>query len=431
MHRVAPPPGAEVVRQRSKVLEEGEANDVAVRAARQGVLMHDVDQGAACLSCKSCPGFQFHVWRKSCSECQCPREAHDLVVKGPTMSKTATIYRHNSGLSARGFAMQELMTKLARLQMTQSPLYDMDASHCKTITSQKDMDKFERIRERRLKDFQQVQLVEAGHGELSPCPTCSKCIGVDEAASKICHTNECFHVDCLTCAECRDPIVAPGFFNFTDANGRLNKLCGRCHAEKFQPRCKGCDELIMDATFTRAEGTTWHNHHFCCIKCDNDLGGSHYTNTPSNQPVCLGCFDAHFAPRCSACTEVISSSSEYLMLGSFTFHQKADCFHCSVCDEHLFDSDAQEGRGVVIDGVLLCRRHAEVTHTYAQNSKDNTVDNVVCSQLQCHNSTIEPLFVGALMYVNESSMFVYSCIMHHNNTTFTFANHGHAHCWMI
>ncbi|KAL3249071.1 hypothetical protein MRX96_056196 [Rhipicephalus microplus] len=44
-----------------------------------GVLVHEVDEGQPCLTCKDkCPGFSPHLWRKVCNNCKCPRESHDV-----------------------------------------------------------------------------------------------------------------------------------------------------------------------------------------------------------------------------------------------------------------------------------------------------------------------------------------------------------------
>lgn len=32
-------------------------------------------------------------------------------------------------------------------------------------------------------------------------------------------------------------------------------------------------QLILDEEFTQAEGKDWHLGHFCCYKCDTNLGG--------------------------------------------------------------------------------------------------------------------------------------------------------------
>ncbi|KAL1437615.1 hypothetical protein MTO96_048763 [Rhipicephalus appendiculatus] len=59
-------------------VEEGVFYNV-VSFALQGVLVHEVDEGQPCLTCKDkCPGFSPHLWRKVCNNCKCPRESHDV-----------------------------------------------------------------------------------------------------------------------------------------------------------------------------------------------------------------------------------------------------------------------------------------------------------------------------------------------------------------
>eukprot|EP00729_Bicosta_minor_P013359 gene13359-33811_t len=45
-------------------------------ALRQGVLLHEVDQGQPCTSCADCPGFELHFWRKRCIHCRCNKWTH-------------------------------------------------------------------------------------------------------------------------------------------------------------------------------------------------------------------------------------------------------------------------------------------------------------------------------------------------------------------
>eukprot|EP00045_Choanoeca_perplexa_P017321 m.249040 g.249040 ORF g.249040 m.249040 type:complete len:386 (-) comp17506_c1_seq1:178-1335(-) len=45
-------------------------------AGEQGVLIQELNKGQPCLDCSSCPGFELHVWKKSCKHCGCPTRRH-------------------------------------------------------------------------------------------------------------------------------------------------------------------------------------------------------------------------------------------------------------------------------------------------------------------------------------------------------------------
>ncbi|XP_065177470.1 testin-like [Sycon ciliatum] len=73
---------------RDRMLTTRTLGSVRRRQTKQGnVLLQDVDAGKPCLACKNCKeGFALHVWRKSCRNCYCKREDHDIgiVVDDPT-----------------------------------------------------------------------------------------------------------------------------------------------------------------------------------------------------------------------------------------------------------------------------------------------------------------------------------------------------------
>ena len=47
-----------------------------------------------------------------------------------------------------------------------------------------------------------------------------------------------FHAGCFTCTKCEEPLAHHAYYAY-----HRQPFCGRCHAEKFYPRCSGCDEV--------------------------------------------------------------------------------------------------------------------------------------------------------------------------------------------
>ncbi len=106
------------------------------------------------------------------------------------------------------------------------------------------------------------------------------------------------HDSCFCCSACNEHLLGNRYYL---CEGDKAMYCGRCHAEKFAPRCAGCDELILAEEYTKAEDKCWHIEHFCCWECDEDLCGKPYTKTDANNPVCIPCFNTKLADECSAC----------------------------------------------------------------------------------------------------------------------------------
>ena len=162
--------------------------------------------------------------------------------------------------------------------------------------------------------------------------------------------NKCWHSACFTCAECNEILVDLIYF-YSNSDNKI--YCGRHHAEKLKPRCAACDEvggatfpihtppcththiqthllthththththpythlhahthththththhthmqLILCAEYTRAEDSDWHLDHFCCLRCDRELGGEQY-RPQEGMPFCLPCYEIAFATIC-------------------------------------------------------------------------------------------------------------------------------------
>ncbi|KAF4516962.1 hypothetical protein B566_EDAN005563 [Ephemera danica] len=53
--------------------------DLEKKRLRPHKLAHEVGAGAACLTCgDACPGLDLHFWRKTCRNCKCGKEKHDV-----------------------------------------------------------------------------------------------------------------------------------------------------------------------------------------------------------------------------------------------------------------------------------------------------------------------------------------------------------------
>ncbi|CAB3364451.1 Hypothetical predicted protein [Cloeon dipterum] len=58
----------------------GWVRDLEERRLQPHKLAHEVGAGAPCLTCAAaCPGLDLHFWRKSCRNCKCSKEKHDVI----------------------------------------------------------------------------------------------------------------------------------------------------------------------------------------------------------------------------------------------------------------------------------------------------------------------------------------------------------------
>lgn len=158
------------------------------------------------------------------------------------------------------------------------------------------------------------------------CHECQLAISAGEIAVKAdragCET--AWHPKCFVCHQCHE-LLADLVYFFHGGN----VYCGRDLAQILSiPRCNACDELIFTKEYTAAEGATFHIKHFCCLACDTPLAGKQYVpDTGSNMPLCLACYEQHYAERCHQCGLVIGPAEQGVSWGKVHWH--GGCFVCS------------------------------------------------------------------------------------------------------
>lgn len=154
-----------------------------------------------------------------------------------------------------------------------------------------------------------------------------------------------WHPKCFKCSKCSQLLVDLIYFHFDN-----EIYCARDLAELMEiPRCSACDELIVVPEYTLADGKNYHVKHFCCFHCDIQLAGQQYVSddTPNNNPVCLKCFDHHYANVCSCCAKIIAPTEQGVSLKDIHFHMS--CFKCGYCRKELIG-----GRFCLRDRIPFC-----------------------------------------------------------------------------
>lgn len=174
-----------------------------------------------------------------------------------------------------------------------------------------------------------------------------------------------YHIDCFTCAECRQIFVdLKAYQHCVDKTNPANYslFCLRHFVEIYKPRCPYCDKLILDEECTEAEGKAWHIGHFCCTECKRSLGGKQYImaggekskqqpdfdSKPKQQlPYCLTCFDILFGELCEECGDLIGCEVGAIIHEGRSWHASDVCFRCSLCLKSLLGKPflpAMDGR---------------------------------------------------------------------------------------
>ena len=178
-----------------------------------------------------------------------------------------------------------------------------------------------------------------------PCRGCVEPIKAAYVKAERLGKDAQWHPKCFKCKKCSQLLVDLIYFHY---NNEI--YCARDLAELMEiPRCAACDELILVPEYTLADGKNYHIKHFCCFHCDLQLAGQQYVSddTPNNNPVCLKCFDQHYANVCSCCAKIIAPSEQGVSLKDVHFHMS--CFKCGYCRKELIG-----GRFCLRDRIPFC-----------------------------------------------------------------------------
>ncbi|XP_065209760.1 four and a half LIM domains protein 3-like isoform X2 [Planococcus citri] len=330
---------------------------------RIDVVITEIEEGQPCLNCDAkCPGFQFHKWRKTCSSCKCPKEAHDIY--------------HEEWINVKdrlGFKSQESEKKLSRDHLIegytwvppgvsshkveqyfrclpqnkipkigtpgekyrdkqlvyQLPKQDLALSYCKNVEP-KDHQSYEDFINARNEIALDIAYVEECSLNAT-CPKCEKSLQASNLAVLAPKFGDSmlWHPSCFVCTDCDQLLVD---LTYCVHNDKL--YCERHYAEQLKPRCAACDELIFSGEFTKAMNKDWHSTHFCCWQCDESLTGQRYV-LRDDHPYCIKCYESVFANPCEECNKVIGIDSKDLSYQDKHWHEA--CFLCSKCHISLVD----------------------------------------------------------------------------------------------
>jgi hypothetical protein len=181
---------------------------------------------------------------------------------------------------------------------------------------------------------------------INTCKGCSETISSAYVKAERLGKHAIYHPKCFKCKKCSQLLVDLIYFHH---NNEI--YCARDLAEIMEiPRCSACDELILVTEFTFADGKNYHIKHFCCLYCDKMLAGFQYViDDKSNNPLCLPCYDKHFANYCGICKMNIECNEQGVSIKDLHFHLKCFC-----CGNKACGKDLAGGRFCLRENIPFC-----------------------------------------------------------------------------
>ncbi|XP_030747896.1 prickle planar cell polarity protein 3-B isoform X2 [Sitophilus oryzae] len=322
----------------------------------RGVQIKESDVGQACTECSECKeGYEPHSWRKTCKNCKCSRDGHEITTEYGARSRLGFV--GHDGLDARSLGYSFVPPGLTTARQVDQYYSTLPSEEVPKLGSKGEMLRSQRIVRQLPKQdlsLSACKFVEPDYessyedfvtgrnqvaldvGVAKPAPSKSSCDNCNLPLSpqQIAVTaprlgNLVWHPACFKCRTCDDYLVDLAYCAFED-----EIYCERHYAEKLKPRCAGCDELIFSGEYTKAMNKDWHGQHFCCWQCDETLTGQRYV-LRDDHPYCVSCYESVFANACEKCSRTIGIDSKDLSYKDKHWHEA--CFLCTTCGESLVD----------------------------------------------------------------------------------------------
>ncbi|CAI2733390.1 unnamed protein product [Schistosoma spindalis] len=156
------------------------------------------------------------------------------------------------------------------------------------------------------------------------CEQCKEKIGCD--SKDLSFKERHWHEKCFKCSACTTSLADRPF-----ATKEEQLYCSDCYDERFAARCDGC-QGVFKAGMRKYEyrGQQWHEECFLCVECKQPIGAKSFIPR-ENQVVCVPCYEAKYAQRCTKCSEVIRRGG--VTYKGNPWHK--ECFTCTSCSKQL------------------------------------------------------------------------------------------------
>ena len=144
-----------------------------------------------------------------------------------------------------------------------------------------------------------------------------------------------WHPDCLTCTVCE--IVLGGTTKFVAENNGI--FCESCYRTANAPRCEGCTRPIMEESFLKIQGKSYHETCLACCVCTLPA------RDPSTKQLAVHSQDGAFyckphyvdafAEKCAGCS--FGMEGNFIVALDKKWH--SECFSCAACGDCLVPDD--------------------------------------------------------------------------------------------
>jgi len=230
------------------------------------------------------------------------------------------------------------------LRNRQRPNYDMDLNECC------DINKNDRAAQAAFKELDKKRTAARCHPQLRRNARGQYEVVVPELG------NQVFPSDGIKCVVCSELIIDHLVYKHGDPP---QPYCQRHWAEaNGKHRCAACDELIFGGKVTKVQEDPsipmqyYHVQHFCCFKCDKQLGGEKYWRDDEQRLLCKDCYQED-SGVCPGCGLPCLSGDIFEGVGpNQDENWHAECYKCCECQKTFATMMVAED-----NGKLYCRQH--------------------------------------------------------------------------
>ncbi|XP_057306957.1 prickle planar cell polarity protein 3-like isoform X2 [Hydractinia symbiolongicarpus] len=334
-----------------------------------------VKPGSACLNCKECSGLSYHKWRKTCTNCSCDRDEHEValsdIINDYKMNRLS-LHDMNENITTEepdsdeylwvppgidddlveafmcslhpdkvpSFKNHDGIKYHNKQLMRQIPLQDSNFENITTLSSKEKylLDAFKRERDAEMATAKVMRSTD-----YHKCSSCRRSINAGDVCVNAVKLGDSavWHPSCFSCATCEE-MLADLIYCFRD--GQI--FCLRHHAEQIKPRCCMCDELIFGGEYIRTDEKSYHSQHFVCCQCERELSGEQHL-VDQGLPICISCYDNKYASICHMCHKTIGVDEEDVIYDDEHWHDH--CLICNLCNCRLSGTSF-----VIKDDKFLC-----------------------------------------------------------------------------
>eukprot|EP01105_Mastigella_eilhardi_P005611 TRINITY_DN1726_c0_g1_i7.p1 TRINITY_DN1726_c0_g1~~TRINITY_DN1726_c0_g1_i7.p1 ORF type:complete len:712 (-),score=155.93 TRINITY_DN1726_c0_g1_i7:37-2025(-) len=173
----------------------------------------------------------------------------------------------------------------------------------------------------------------AADGEM--CDLCGCLLLADQ--TQVLAMNKHWHKDCFSCAKCSYRFSNNKFYAWKGL-----PYCLICYEElrtSALPKCATCNQPIVEPSFVKAEGNSFHKACFLCAACNTVIKADYFMR--EGKVYCRADYDQLFAVTCKACGKPVVGG--HLKALGFSWH--TTCFMCCACKRLLQDCTFFEHNG--------------------------------------------------------------------------------------